>query len=104
MAKWCGMIGYSKSVETDPGIWEESITERLYYGDVINNIRSLQSSNSVNDNITVSNKISIVADPYAYQNFHALRYVEYMGTKWKISSADVQYPRIILSIGGLYNG
>lgn len=104
MAKWFGKIGYAVTVETDPGIWVEEITEREYYGDVYRNTRNLQSSGSVNDNINISNNISIVADPFANQNFHAMRYAEYMGTLWKISNIEAQYPRLILTIGGVYNG
>ena len=104
MAKWYGVIGYAETLETKPGVWEDRITERNYYGDVIRNSRRLQTTNQLNDNITVSNEISIVADPYANQNFHAMRYVEFMGTKWKIDNVAVQYPRLILSLGGVYNG
>lgn len=103
MAKFYGVIGFAETVETDPGIWEEKIVERSYYGDLIRNIRKLQSSTSVNDNITISNEISIVADPYAEQNMYAMRYVTFKGNKWKIESVDVNYPRLTLSIGGVYN-
>lgn len=103
MAKWFGKIGYAVTEETVPGVWKESITEREYYGDLIRNTRRLQSANQVNDNIDVSNEISIVADPYANENFHSMRYVEFMGTRWKINSVDVQYPRLTLSLGGVYN-
>lgn len=104
MAKFFGKIGYAETVETTPGVWEEKITEREYFGDLIRNTRSLQSGEQLNDNINISNEISIVADPFAYENFHSMRYVEFMNAKWKISSVDVQYPRLILSVGGLYNG
>lgn len=104
MAKWYGLIGYAENVETTPGVWEEQITERPYYGDVVRNTRRLQNSDSVNDNIDVSNEISIVADPFANQNFHAMRYIEFMGARWKITSVEVQYPRLRLTIGGVYNG
>lgn len=104
MAKWFGKIGYAETVETEPGIWVDQITERSYFGDVIRNMRSLQSSGSVNDDINISNSISIVADPFANQNFHSMRYVEYMGALWKITNVDVQYPRLTLTIGGVYNG
>ena len=102
MAKYFGRIGYAEQVETVPGVWEEKIIERNYYGDVVRNIRRLESSGNLNDNINVSMEISIVADPYAIQNFHAMRYVELMGSLWKVSSVEVNYPRLILSIGGLY--
>lgn len=103
MAKFYGVIGFAETVETDPGVWEEQIVERSYYGDLIRNIRKLQSSTSVNDNIVISNEISIVADPYAEQNMYAMRYVVFKGNKWKIESVDVNYPRLALSIGGVYN-
>lgn len=104
MAKWYGVIGYAELVETKPGVWKEQITERSYYGDLIRNTRSLQTADQLNDNINVANEISIVADPFANQNFHAMRYVEFMGAKWKISRVEVQRPRLILTIGGVYNG
>ena len=104
MAKYYGKIGYSTSEEVKPGVWKKRITEREYFGDVVRNTRRLQSSGNLNDNIIVSNEISIVADPFANENFHSMLYVEFMGAKWKISNVEVQYPRLILTIGEVYNG
>lgn len=104
MAKWFGKIGFADTQETQPGIWQATITEREYYGDTVRNVRKLDNQQKVNDDISVAADISIVADPFAYNNFHTMKYVEYMGSKWKVSSVDVQYPRLILSLGGLYNG
>lgn len=104
MAKFSGMIGFAESVEIEPGIYEEQITERFYTGDELKIARRLQNSSSVNDNIVISNQISIVADPYATQNFHTIRYAVRMGVKWKVESIDVQRPRLIMSLGGVYNG
>ena len=104
MGKWFGKIGYAVTEETTPGVWVEQITEHTYYGDIIRNTRRLQTSDKLNDDINVSNEISIVADPFARDNFHAMRYIEFMGTRWKVSSVEVQYPRLILSLGGVYNG
>lgn len=103
MAKWFGKIGFAETKETRPGVWEEIITVREYYGDVTRNTRRFQSSENLNDNIVVSNDISIVADPYAIQNFHSIRYIEFMGTKWKIDNVEVSYPRLILTLGEIYN-
>lgn len=104
MAKWFGKIGFATTVETAPGVWNEEIVSRDYYGDLIRNTRRLQSSSDkLNDDVNISNEISILADPYANENFHAMRYAEFMNAKWKISSVEVQYPRLILSLGGLYN-
>lgn len=104
MAKFYGKIGYAKPVQNTPGVWDETIIEKEYYGDLIRNTsRYQQTSSTTNDDINISNNISIVADPYASENFQHMRYVEFMGAKWKISNVEIQYPRIILSIGGLYN-
>ena len=104
MAKFYGVIGYVKSEETRPGVWQEIPTERYYYGEIGRNTSRFQSGDQLNDNLNIANEISIVADPYAYDNFRWIRYVELMGAKWKITNVEPQYPRLILSVGGLYNG
>ena len=104
MGKFYGSIGYADTIETRPGDWVEQMTERKYYGDVNRDSRRLQSANQLNDNINVSSEISIVADPYAYNHFHSMRYVEFMGAKWKVSTVEPKPPRLILTLGGLYNG
>lgn len=105
MAKFYGKIGYIDSVETSPGVWEEQITEYNYYGDVIRNTRRLQSTDKLNDDINIANEFSIVADPYAMKHYYSMKYIEFAGTKWKISNVDASsYPRLTLSVGGLYNG
>ena len=103
MAKWYGVVGYADHVETSPGVWEEKIVQRAYFGDITRMARRLESSGNLNDDINVSNEISIIADPFANDNFHKILFVEFMGTKWKVSHVEVQSPRLILSIGGLYN-
>lgn len=103
MPRWYGKIGYGVTEETSPGVWTEEIVEREYYGDIIRNLRRLETSDQVNDNISITNEISILSDPYALENFHSIRWIEFMGTKWKVSSVEVQYPRLTLSLGGVYN-
>ena len=104
MAEFYGKIGYAETVETVPGVWKEQITEREYFGDVIRNSRRLQNSGNLNDDVMISNEISILSDPYAINNFHSMRYIKFMGAKWKVSDVEVQYPRLLLTLGGLYNG
>ena len=104
MAKYYGKIGFAESVESAPGVHVEKIVERNYYGELVRNSRRLQSANQLNDDINISNEISIVADPYADKNFHMMRYIEFMGTKWKIGNVEVQPPRLILTVGGVWNG
>lgn len=104
MAKWVGKVGYAVTEETEPGIWEETITDREYYGDVMSNRFKRQNSGDVNDDINISQIISIVADPFAYQHCSKIIYVEYMGSKWKVSDVEPIFPRLQLTIGGVYNG
>lgn len=104
MAKWYGTIGYADTVETTPGVWTEQITERKYYGDLTRNTRRLKTADKLNDDINIVNELSIVADPYAINNFHSMRYAEFMGAKWKINNVEVQHPRLVLTLGGVWNG
>jgi len=103
MAKFYGKIGYIKTVEIEPGVWQEQSIERDYYGDIIRNVSKYQMSDKVNDDINLSNTFSIISDPFASENFQHMQYIVYMGTKWKISNAEVQYPRLLISTGGVYN-
>jgi hypothetical protein len=105
MTKFFGVVGYGETVEQSPGVWDDIIVEHQYYGDVKRNTRRLQESQSVNDDLTVNNSISIVADAYANEHFHAIRYVRWAGALWKVSEVDAQQsPRLILRLGGVYNG
>lgn len=104
MAKFYGKIGYSETKETTSGVWTENISERSYRGDVLRNTRRWEGSENLNDNLNVNNLISIVADAFAYENFFSIRYIEWMGSKWKVTNVEVQRPRLILTIGGVYNG
>ena len=97
------MIGYALTTETSPGVWTEKIIEKPYFGDVKKLVRKLERGEGLNDNVDISNIISIVSDPFAFQNIHAIRYATWMGSKWKVSSVEVAYPRLELTLGGLYN-
>ena len=105
MAKYYGAVGFSFTYEdsNSPGDYVTEIVEKKYYGEVIRNRRKWESSGHLNDNLNISNEISILADSYAFHNLHEIAYVTWMGTKWKVNNIDVQYPRLTLSIGGVYN-
>jgi len=111
MAKFYGVVGFDVSgiegfevtTQYKRGVTAEVYHEQYYSGDVIRNTRSLQADNKVNEDISISNQISIIADPFVTENFHAIRYVKYMGTAWRVTSVEVQYPRLILSLGGVFN-
>lgn len=100
--KFYGPVGYATTVETRPGVWEEQIIERFYAGDV-ESIRRRLDGQKVNDDVNISNQISIVADPFAFENFTSMRYVEWMKQKLKITNITIESPRITLEVGGLYN-
>jgi hypothetical protein len=104
MAKFHGKIGYAQSVLTAPGVYTDEITEREYYGDVIRESKQWTGRDQVNDNLVVNNRISVVADDFATDNFSAMRYVIWTGVYWKVNSVEIQRPRLILSLGGVYNG
>ncbi len=104
MAKFYGKIGFAITDEQKPGVWKEVVTEKYYFGDVSKNIKRYQTGDGLNDDLDIVNQIAIVADPFANENFRTMRYIEFMGAKWKINSVEVQHPRLILSIGGVYNG
>lgn len=104
MAKFYDVVGYAETKEVRPGVWEEQIVERPYYGDILRNARRLDGSDSVNGDVVMNNRISIVADPYAYQHFLAIRYVKWMGAFWKVTNIEAESPRLVLTIGGAYNG
>lgn len=104
MAKFYGSIGYADTIEAAPGVWEDSITELPYYGDVLRNSRRYEKGDSINDNLTLNNMVSIVSDAFATQNFSKIRYIKWMGASWKVTNVEVQRPRLLLTIGGVYNG
>lgn len=104
MAKFYGEIGYGESIEVRPGVYEDVITEKKYYGDVVRNTRKLSEGESVNNDLSVNNSIEIVADAYANEHFFAIRYIQWAGTLWKVSEVEVRSPRLLLRLGGVYNG
>lgn len=107
MAKFYGLIGYCESVEGTgerEGIWEDRVTERYYYGDILKNSSRWEPGSDVNDNLRITNSFSIVADAYAYEHFYAIKYISWQGALWKVTSVEVQRPRLIINIGGVWNG
>ena len=102
--KFYGKVGYGQTVDRDNGIWEDEITERLYFGDVVRNTRRLVSGEEVLSNLSTDTSIEILADAYASEHFFTIRYVEWEGALWTVSKVDLRSPRLILQLGGVYNG
>lgn len=103
MAKFYGAIGYEVPTEVEPGIWS-GVVERTYSGDVIRHIDNVNSGNTINGDVALNSSISIIADPYAIENFYAIRYIKWHNGVWKVTNVEPQYPRLLLTIGGVYNG
>lgn len=102
--KFYGKIGFAQTSEISPGVWRSIIEEKTYYGYILNGTTfNYEKSDKVNDDISLQNRIRIVADKYILENFHTIKYAEIMGAKWKVTGVSVQYPTITLTIGGVYN-
>lgn len=104
MAKFAGPVGYVHEVEKSPGVFVPDVVERVYYGDVIRNSRNIREGEKVNPDLSISNSIEVVADPYANENILAIRYLRWMGVLWTITEVEVRSPRLIFRLGGVYNG
>ena len=105
MTRFYGPVGYSHTVESAPGVAKNVIVERMYFGDVLGNTGKLVEADTLNPNLGIQGQISIVADPYAYGNFMLIKYVVWMGIRWKVSTIDASTPpRIVLRLGEVYNG
>lgn len=100
--KWCDKIGFREEVEEEPGVWTPTITTRTFYGDILRNSWREQTGAKINEDLSISNTISVVADPFLLNNFHNIVYVSLYGSKWRVSSVEVNYPRLTLSLGELY--
>jgi hypothetical protein len=103
MAKYYGKIGFGQTSEIKPGVWKDTIVEKNYYGDILQNFVRNDNTQQVNDNLNISNRFSIVSDPFATQNYYSIKYLEYLGVKWKVTTVELQYPRLILYVGGAWN-
>lgn len=104
MAKFYGEIGFSITEETAPGVWTEQIVARNYCGETIQNHRRWAEGASLNDDVTLTVKVSVIADDFITQNLPFVRYIKWHGNKFKVNMVDTQYPRIIMNLGGVYNG
>lgn len=104
MSKWFGKIGLAQSVETEPSIVEEKIVEHDCFGELLKNMWRVQTGDKVNDDLTIANTLSILADPTLYKHFDSIKYAEIMGVRWKVTEVQIDYPRLTLTLGGLYNG
>lgn len=104
MAKYAGYVGCSIQKEDPPGVWKDTIEERWMRGDVIGASGRFTPGESINDDVVLGHRISLIGNPYLYENFTSLRYITHMGVKWKIVGVEIQRPRLIVSLGGTYNG
>ena len=104
MSKFYGPIGYITQKEISPGVWDEVVVEKSYRGDILQDTRRWQVSEHKNDNLTISNRLSIIADPFLYENSSTIRYVLWLGVRWKVTNIEIQRPRLILTLGEVYNG
>ena len=103
MPKCSGVIGYALAGETQPGVWTEGITEKKYIGEIVKDSRRIVDQGEINGSINISNNISIISNRFMLDNMEYMRYLTFNKSKWKISSVEIKPPRIIITLGGLYN-
>lgn len=104
MAKWYGIVGYINNEEVEPGEWRPKVTESKYFGDVLEYTSRWNPTNKVNDDTDITARISILADPFAYHHFSKIKFAEFMDSMWEVKSTSLQFPRLVLTLGGVYNG
>lgn len=104
MAKFRDVVGYCETKQNPAGVWEDVVNERIYTGDILRNSRRWETGTGINDDLNINNSVSIVADAFAEDHFFAIKYVKWIGVYWKVTNVEVQRPRLILTIGGVYNG
>ena len=104
MGKFAGSVGYVIETETNPGVWSATDNVRHMQGDVLRVASTFQGNEKVNKDVTLQHRISLVGDSFAYEHFFEIRWIEYLGTKWEVTLLEVQKPRIIATLGGVYRG
>ena len=102
--KFYGNIGFAVTEDDGDGVWKETITDKKYAGDILRFARNKESGEHINDGLRINTQISLLLDPWFQDHISQLRYAEYMNTKWIIDSVDIQYPRVNLTLGGIYHG
>lgn len=103
--RYSGMIGFAPTKNKgDDDIWSEKIEEHPYKGDIVRHSYNAQNVEKLTDDVQVNMQISIVANEFAYNFMHLIRYATWRGVKWRVTSVEPQYPRLLLSLGGVYNG
>lgn len=103
MTKYYDQIGFVDTVETVPGVFEEDVVLRHYSGDVEHNIHRYRGAEVIHDDVVIGNRVSIIADDYAMNNFFKIKFLCWRGAQWKVQSIEVVPPRILLRMGGLHN-
>lgn len=104
MAKYVGMIGFVRNEEIEPGIWEDVVTEKKYRGDILKNNQRFAVSTSIEGELKITNQFSIIGNSYAFDHVSDIRYLEWRGNRWVVDTVEIEYPRLVMTIGGLYNG
>lgn len=104
MAKYSGLVGYVSQEETAPGVWIPTDKPRKMKGDIIRQSSSVQNDGKVNSDLSLNHRVSLVGDAYAFDNYYKIKWISIHGSKWEVDSVEIQRPRLIVTVGGLWNG
>lgn len=104
MAKFSGLVGYITQSEISPGVWSSVENSIMMKGDVIRQSSNTQNDDKVNSDITLSHRVSLIGDAYSFGNYYNIKWVDIRGAKWEVESVEIQRPRLIVTLGGIWNG
>jgi hypothetical protein len=103
MAKFTGKVGFIEFVESEPGLFRPVVIEKSFSGDLLLDRRGWKASEHTSGDVFVSNRISLLANADLVNNLANIKYVIFMGVKWKVATFEILLPRVILTLGEVYN-
>lgn len=98
------VLGFSeKNKEVRPGVWKMQPEEVTHRAKLLTYNKDYDSGEEVNDDLKLRNRYEIVMKDKKL-DYQDMRYVIVKGTKWKVSALEFLEVRIIITLGGVYNG
>lgn len=103
MARYSGLVGYVTQEETVPGVWSPVENPRTMKGEIIRQSSTNPDHGKINSDISLNHRVSLWGDAYAFDSYYAIKWIQIDGRKWEVTSVEIKRPRIIVTVGGLWN-